>query len=98
MPDEPAIHRLPSGPTVSPAPTAGREKPVITPAGVIRSTPGPPVNQRLPSGPAVMKRGALRAGKAKMVKVPDGVRRPIALPIASVNQRLPSGPDVIVQG
>ena len=97
MPGEPAIHKLPSGPTVSPPPPSGREKPVTTPPVVIRATSSPPVNQRLPSGPAMMKT-VLRLGCGNVVKAPVGVRRTIAWATASVNQRLPSGPVVIVQG
>ena len=97
MPDEPAIHKLPSGPTVSPSAPWGSEKLVTTPAGVIWLRACPPVNQRLPSGPAMMKT-VLRLGCAKVVKLPVGVRRPIVWATASVNQRLPSGPAAIVQG
>ena len=55
------------------------------------------VNQRLPSGPAVMPCGLLLAvsAAANSVMVPAGVIRPILLPPSSVNQRLPSGPAVI---
>src|ERR1700686_2230695 len=56
------------------------------------------VNQRLPSGPAVIPRRTLLAvGMGYSVIVPLGVMRPI-LPILSVNQRLPSGPAVISVG
>src|SRR5579864_4901691 len=57
------------------------------------------VNQRLPSGPAVIPPGALSAvDKGNSVMIPAGVIRPI-LPIpGSENQRLPSGPAVISLG
>src|SRR5271166_4101563 len=64
--------------------------------------PSSSVNQRLPSGPAVMLIGALLAvGMANSVMMPPGVMRPILLPntgFSSVNQRLPSGPAVIPVG
>ena len=52
------------------------------------------VNQRLPSGPAVMPFGPLLAVMPveNSVTMPAGVIRPIRLPVYSVNQRLPSGP------
>src|SRR2546427_436020 len=54
------------------------------------------VNQRLPSGPAVIPVRTLSAvGIGNSVIVPLGLMRPILLPLSSVNQRLPSGPAVI---
>ncbi len=60
------------------------------------------MNQRLPSGPAVMLRGLLPSdpsvGRGKAVKLPAGVRRPMVSVVSaapSVNQRLPSGPLVM---
>ena len=51
------------------------------------------VNQRLPSGPAVIPKGALLAvGTANSVAVPEGVMRPILLAADSVNHTIPSGP------
>ena len=55
------------------------------------------VNQRAPSGPAVIlltERWGF--GMGYVVTVPDVVIRPIALP--SVNQRAPSGPAAIPVG
>ena len=58
------------------------------------------MNQRLPSGPAVIPSGPLLAVMrcVNSVMVPAGVIRPILLPVYSVNQRLPSGPAVIPAG
>src|SRR5271157_3784973 len=58
------------------------------------------VNQRLPSGPAVISSGPLLGVMPALnsVTVPPGVIRPIRSPLASVNQRLPSGPAVIPRG
>jgi hypothetical protein len=54
------------------------------------------VNQRLPSGPAVILSGHLKDEvSGNSVTVPTGVIRPILFDRASVNQRLPSGPRVI---
>src|SRR5260221_559641 len=82
---------LPSDPSV------GRGKGVKPPAVVMRPilavVPASSVNQRLPSGPAVMPSGRL-AGTGNKVMLPLGVMRPIA-PALSVNQRLPSGPAVM---
>src|SRR6478736_5686806 len=50
------------------------------------------VNQRLPSGPAVIRRGSLTCGEVKSVEVPAGVIRPMLSLLASVYQMLPSGP------
>src|SRR5436309_2401970 len=74
---------------------------VICPAGVIRPMlfPLTSVNHRLPSGPAVIPRGALTAvGTGNSVIDPAVVIRPIWLPPISVNHRLPSGPAVIHHG
>src|ERR1035441_2195555 len=49
-----------------------------------------------PSGPETMRRGVLDGvGIVNSVIVPDGVIRPILLPVYSVNHRLPSKPAVI---
>src|SRR5438477_281535 len=59
------------------------------------------VNQRTPSGPAVMPEGALPAvGTVNSVMTPSVVIRPILLPAnaSSVNQRAPSGPVVMPTG
>ena len=57
------------------------------------------VNQRLPSGPAMIPPGTLLAvGTANSVIAPEGVIRPIWLLRASVNQRLPSGPALMTAG
>src|SRR6266851_2992489 len=60
------------------------------------------VNQRLPSGPAVMQKGLLKGvGTENSVIPPLVVMRPISsapLPVSSVNQRLPSGPAVMPKG
>src|SRR5262249_9441086 len=90
-------------------PPGGRpaETALTTPAGVMRPIrPGTAlllpcwVNQRLPSGPAVMKfslvPGVMPA--ATSVTTPAGVIRPILFARTSVNQRLPSGPRVIPAG
>src|ERR1035437_489272 len=54
------------------------------------------VNQRLPSGPVVMKYGLLLLeGVANSVMVPEGVTLPTLPALSSVNQRLPSGPVVM---
>ncbi len=55
------------------------------------------VNQRLPSGPAVIPSGPeLAVGMVNSVMAwVVGLIIPIALPPDSVNQRLPSGPAVI---
>src|SRR5262249_59419060 len=72
---------------------------VMTPAGVIRPiAPFSSVNQRLPSGPAVISAGELPVERPveNSVMTPAGVIRPMAW--RSVNQRLPSGPRVIPMG
>src|SRR5690242_14622555 len=58
------------------------------------------VNQRLPSGPAVIPaRKALAVGTGNSVMVwVGGLIISIRLPVCSVNQRLPSGPAVIHKG
>src|SRR6266568_3243481 len=59
------------------------------------------VNQRAPSGPAVMPAGSLLAvGTANSVTTPAVVMRPIlsADTADSVNQRAPSGPAVMPTG
>src|SRR5438034_1309319 len=60
------------------------------------------VNQRLPSGPAVIPSGPLLlVGIGNSVMVPLVVIRPILFPaglVCSVNQRLPSGPAVMPPG
>ena len=58
------------------------------------------VNQRLPSGPAVIPD---RFAPAVMplensVTAPPGVIRPMRFPVSSVNQTLPSGPAAIRSG
>ena len=71
--------------------------PILPIAGVAPAS----VNQRLPSGPAVMKRGELPEGSptVNFVIVPAVVIRPIACAApASVNQRLPSGPGATSKG
>src|SRR5512142_562116 len=76
----------------------GMANSVITPAVVIRPIllPSASVNQRAPSGPAVMPAGALfGVGTANSVITPAVVIRPILLSLISVNQRAPSGPDAI---
>jgi hypothetical protein len=77
----------------------------MPPAGVIRPIRLAPlsVNQRLPSGPAVIPTGFVTAvvgkgDRGNSVTSPAGVIRPIRFPISSVNQRLPSGPAVIPFG
>src|SRR2546422_8762662 len=80
----------------------------MSPVGVIRPTllPQDSVNQRLPSGPAVMPSGLLLplggqlrlGGRGNSVITPAGGIRPILLPLSSVNQRLPSGPAVMLSG
>ena len=71
----------------------------MTPAVVIRPIwcVAPSVNQRLPSGPAAIPRGPLKAvGIVNSVTAPAVVIRPILLvlpPLNSTNQRLSSGPN-----
>src|SRR6266700_3304691 len=61
--------------------------------------PSTSVNQRLPSGPAVIPSGVLLPfERGNSLMVPPGLMRPILLPSISVNQRLPSGPAVIPSG
>ena len=56
------------------------------------------MNQRAPSGPAVMYVGELPEGIANGVTVPLGVIRLIWLSESSSNQRLPSDPSVMIRG
>jgi hypothetical protein len=57
------------------------------------------VNQRLPSGPAVMPKGLLLAvGTVNSVTVPLVVIRPILLLLSSVNHNFPSGPVAMLTG
>src|SRR6266851_3522627 len=57
------------------------------------------VNQRLPSGPAVMPKGPLLFGETwNSVMLPLGVMRPMMPTLYSVNHRLPSGPAVMLKG
>ena len=105
-------HRLPSTPVVIPygepsvipvqVPQLSANS-VITPAGVMRPISLLPysVNQRFPSGPAVMIRGfSPGVGSWNSVTVPEGVMRPMALPPGpvSVNHMFPSGPAVMEYG
>src|SRR5439155_905810 len=79
----------------------GTRNSVMAPAGVIRPIllPESSVNQRLPSGPAVMLSGALPVvGTANSVTVPVRVIRPILFPLSSVNQTFPSWPAVMPMG
>ena len=76
---------------------------VTTPSGVIRPIRLKlecSVNHRLPSGPAVMSRGARTGGDAgaELGDDPERVIRPIRSPPSSVNHRLPSGPAVMPIG
>ena len=78
------------------------ENSVITPAGVIRPirSGNCSVNQRLPSGPAVISAGwppGVMPAENSVI-TPAGVIRPIRPARDSVNQRLPSGPRVIPKG
>src|ERR1700737_1711662 len=69
---------------------------VTLPIAPAWKTSPPPVNQRLPSGPAVMPPLApLPDGRAYSVRTPDGVILPIIAALSSVNQRLPSDPAVM---
>jgi hypothetical protein len=73
---------------------------VTTPSVVIRPmwpSPNCSVNQRLPSGPAVMevRRASGPMPALNSVTVPSGVIRPMVLFGDSVNQTLPSGPAVM---
>src|SRR5579871_2931586 len=91
--------RFLSGPTVIPSaePAVGIGNSVICPPGVIRPTLLlVSVNQRLPSGPAVILVGPLPVvGRGNSVICPPGVIRPSLSASGSVNQRLPSGPLVM---
>src|SRR5712691_8391664 len=79
----------------------------MKPAVVMRPIWFPPdsVNQRLPSGPAVMLEGPAvipgplaPVGRGNSLMLPPGVMRPILLALYSVNQRLPSEPAVMPSG
>src|SRR5262245_16254970 len=75
---------------------------VKTPAGVRRPILllARSVNQRLPSGPAVMNSGmelAVGMGNSS-VTTPEVVMRPILLVLPSVNQSAPSGPTAMPKG
>src|SRR5438094_10345750 len=82
----------------------GRGNSVITPAGVIRPIllPLSSVNQRLPSGPAVMLVGPpreVRAGReGKIVNTPVGVTVWAAMRDTSVTNSLPSGGAPVPRG
>src|SRR5215472_8265386 len=80
----------------------GMANSVITPSGVIRPMllPRSSVNQRFPSGPAVISHGAERGvGTVNSLIWPVlGSMRPTRLPGISVNHRFPSGPAVITRG
>src|SRR5216683_2994624 len=102
--------RLPSGPTVMtvrPLAEVGTGNSVIVPLGVIRPIwfPMVSVNQRLPSGPAMMPIGPavlpskplVPVGRGNSLMLPSGVMRPILFPWYSVNQRLSSGPAVMAE-
>ena len=56
------------------------------------------VNQRLPSGPAVMSCGLLMVACVKLLTTPAVVMRPSELFVVFVNHRAPSGPTVISLG
>ena len=57
------------------------------------------MNHKLPSGPAVIPFGDVKGvGMANSVMAPDGVIRPILLPVNSVNHNALSGPLVIPKG
>src|SRR5260221_581293 len=66
--------------------------------------PSSSVNQRLPSGPAVMPNGLQPnlcpqvVGRGNKVELPAVVMRPMLFPKAKVNHRLPSGPAVMPKG
>ena len=84
-----------------PLPAVGTGNSVIVPLGLIRPILSPlhSINQRLPSGPAVIKLGLLPAvGTGNSVILPLGLMRPILFPLHSANQKLPSGPAVIAIG
>ena len=75
----------------------------MAPCGVMRPiVPATLVNQRLPSGPAMISLGSLgsllSAERGNSVMAPCMVMRPIFWLEDSVNQRFPSGPAVIPKG
>jgi hypothetical protein len=88
--------RRDQGPNTNPTETWPRSKTALY-GLILPILPTPAsVNQRLPSGPVVMKLGVLLLEEvANSVMVPEGVTLPILLPLFSVNQRLPSGPVVM---
>jgi hypothetical protein len=109
-----AVARVPAVPGAEPAGggTAGKGNSVTTPAVVIRPiSPGTPVNQRAPSGPAVIDvsvagvlavpggdpAGGGTSGTANSVTTPAVVIRPTS-PGTPTNQNAPSGPTVIAVG
>src|SRR5262245_28658421 len=76
---------------------------MVVPVGVMLPIwlPSESVNQRLPSGPAVISKDVVKLmGSWNSVKAPDGVICPILPGPDSVNQRLglPVGPAVMPQG
>ena len=56
------------------------------------------VNQRLPSGPAQMRKARVATGRGNSVIVPSVVMRPTLWPLFSTNQRLPSAPAAMPSG
>jgi hypothetical protein len=76
--------RLPSGAATIPAPevvTRGASKCVTVPSGVIRLTTSVPVNQALPSGPAVIapsRYWGFGMGTVNSTRLPAGVMRPMS--------------------
>jgi hypothetical protein len=99
-----ANQRAPSVPAVIPSgelPDASENR-VTTPAGVMRPTLSlsSSVNQRFPSGPAVMSgRWLLIPGaRGNSATEPPAAMRPMLLAMDSVNQRVPSGNFVMPVG
>src|SRR5260221_13071601 len=67
----------------------GVTRPILLPALVCS------VNQRLPSGPAVMAKGPpVAVGTTYSVNIPAGVTFAMRLPTGSLNHRLPPAPAV----
>ncbi len=98
-----ANQSLPSGPETieSVPPTIGMVNWVTRPFSVIRPIFGPAssVNQRLPSGPAVIALSLAQGpGTRNWVIWPAVVIRPIQFAPCWVNQRLPSGPAAMALG
>src|SRR3989442_3424932 len=88
---------MPAGPLEG----VGMENSLMAPDVVIRPIfPIPSVNQRLPSGPAVIRSGeALAVGRGNsVIVVPGGVMRPMFSAKDSVNHKFPSGPVVMPCG